>query len=164
MSALVLRGGHHHDIFDDIESLAYVFLFLCAQWMPHTEGSRLRQTMLLFNDSDPSRKSGLLIESFEDLMLTFKSEPIDSSWRLLANFTSEARISVRTNSDFRNNVLAEIRGVSRDGAATPLAGLLDGLKKLRDHGPWDETSHRTDASQLPLTYRGVRRGYCGSDA
>jgi hypothetical protein len=94
VSVLLAEGKpYSHRVFDDIESLSYVFLLMCIQWMAVKEGSSpdledIRD--MLFDPKSGSLKLANVIYDTPTNRIKFASSPIQAAWDALAYFTSRA--------------------------------------------------------------------------
>jgi hypothetical protein len=82
-----------HRIFDDVESLSYVFLLLCLQWMKasqETPGNLDAAAQMLFSECSHLQKSGNLSNGEYTNCVMFESRPTERALRTLLRFTSSA--------------------------------------------------------------------------
>jgi hypothetical protein len=96
VSVLLAEGKpYSHRVFDDIESLSYVFLLMCVQWMAVKEGSSphledIRD--MLFDPMSGPLKLTNVIYGKPTNRIKFASSSIQAVWDALAYFTSRANL------------------------------------------------------------------------
>lgn len=187
MSAMMLRSKteeYRHEVFDDIESLSYVFLLMCIQWMAVNETSeeRLKEARdMLFDPSNTGRgKRHHLRDVDVDELVEFRSPAIQRVWIALFEFTSgiyrwrrsSGKVD-QTDADSLEAVRTEIRKLdlvklvkSRQAGeydieaapdGTTLAALIKAFEYARV-GTWDTSADRLATAQVEVMHRGA---FCG---
>jgi hypothetical protein len=192
MSAMMLRSKteeYRHEVFDDIESLSYVFLLMCIQWMAVQESSKEKlkeaRDMLFESSNTGMGKRHHLNDVDTDELIEFRSAAIQRVWIALFEFTSSIyrwRRSIRrvgqTGTDSLKAVRTEILNLdlvklvkSRqagedDTEPAPDGGTLAALIKafeLARVGPWETSADRLATAQVEVMHRGAFWGPLNSN-
>jgi hypothetical protein len=178
MSARILLNegkSYSHRVFDDIESLSYVFLLLCLQWMKameHTSGALVEAARMLFGTGGD--KLGDLYSKKFTGAFTFDCPAIQKVWDAFHKFTQsvQSRQSFidsaddpddpgsRACTEYLNQTLDDIKrgGCAQDQAARdrPFGQLLAALSEVK-LGPW-HSAERLPDPQISVIHRGALVG------